>query len=485
MNLVIAAPASGTGKTTVVAGLSRAFRRRGLVVQPFKAGPDYIDPSYHARAAGRPCRNLDTWMVPPAALRELYARASAPADLAMVEGVMGLFDGRDESEEGSTAHLAKLLDAPVVVILDVRSTSRTVGAVALGCQRFDPAVRIGGFILNGVGSENHRRWAAQSITQATGLPVLGWLPRRDDLAVPERHLGLVPTNEGPVGDDFFERLADQVEQSFDLDGLLALASPAPAGAPPILTFPPVAGERDRAIHSVERTLFPVESRPLVATIGVALDEAFGFYYEDNLDLLRAWGARLVPFSPLHDRRLPADVGALYVGGGFPELYARELAANEAMVAAVRAAAASGMPIYAECGGLMYLSAGIVDFDGTRHPMVGLVPAWSAMARRRLTLGYRELRARLDTPVLRRGETARGHEFHWSVLETPLPSEDAAYEVVAAPVPHEGYVRGNLLASYCHLHFGSNPSLAPNFVAAAAGAPPILTFPPVAGERDRR
>lgn len=453
--LVIAAPASGSGKTTVTAGLLRALRRRGLAVQPFKAGPDYIDPTYHACAAGLPCRNLDSWLLTPSVLRELYERASARGAVALIEGVMGLFDGRGGGEEGSTAHLARLLGLPVVVVIDVGRTSRTAGAIALGCQRFDPALAVVGFVLNGVASDNHRRWASEAITAATGLPVLGWLPRRDDLALPERHLGLIPTAEGTVDDAFFERLADQIEQSFDVDRLLALAEPRVE-----------SGAGKSVARQTDTRLFPRHGLPTSARVGLALDEAFSFYYEDNLDLLRAWGAQLVPFSPLRDRGLPEETDALYLGGGFPELYAGELRANEAMVEAIRGAAARGMPIYAECGGLMYLSEGITDLEGRRFRMVGLVPAWSVMANRRLTLGYREVRARVDTPVLRRGETARGHEFHWSVLAEPLPADTTAYDVLAAPVPREGYARGNLLASYCHLHFASNPVVAPNFIAAA-------------------
>jgi len=455
--LVIAAPTSGSGKTTVVAGLLRALRRRGLVVQPFKAGPDYIDPSYHTRAAGRPSRNLDTWMVPAASLGELYRRATERVDFAVIEGVMGLYDGRGGGEEGSTAHLAKLLGVPVVVVIDVGKVSRTAGAIALGCQRFDPTVDVAGFILNGVASDNHRRWVGEAIEGATGLPVLGWLPRRDDLALPERHLGLIPTDESRIGEEFFDRLADQVEQSMDLDRVLAL--------PRRLS---VANRTEsRPPRTEVSSLFPAVPLPARSAIGIAQDEAFNFYYPDNLDLLRAWGARLVPFSPLHDRTLPEEIDALYLGGGFPELFARDLAANQSLHDEIRRAAAAEMPIYAECGGLMYLSEGIVDFAEERHRMVGLVPVWSAMVRKRLTLGYRELQAREDTPILRRGETARGHEFHWSVLEAPLPADHAAYDVVAAPVPYEGFTRGNLLASYCHLHFGSNPRLAPNFVQAAA------------------
>jgi cobyrinic acid a,c-diamide synthase len=447
--LVIAAPASGAGKTTVVAALGRALRRRGLRVQPFKVGPDYIDPGYHERATGRPSRNLDTWMVPPMALRELFDRAAADADVALIEGMMGLFDGRESTDEGSTAHLAKLLDAPVFVIVDVGKTSRSAGAIALGCQQFDPALRVVGFILNGIGGDVHRSWASDAITRATGLPVLGALPHRDDLTLPERHLGLIPTTEQRLDDAFFERLADQIESSFDLNALLEAGrvSDRPRRAKPIL--------------------FPSSPRPASASIGIAIDEAFGFYYEDNLDLLRAWGARLVPFSPLRDQALPPNVGALYLGGGFPELYAEALAANTSLHAAIRRAAADGLPIYAECGGLMYLSQGITDFEGRRHAMVGLVPAWSVMTKRRLTLGYREVRARINTPLLRQGDVARGHEFHWSVLETPLPLETGAYDVVGAPVSVEGYACKNVLASYCHLHFGSNPAIAPAFVAAAA------------------
>lgn len=448
VSFVVAAPTSGAGKTTVVSGLLRAFRRRGLRVQPFKAGPDYIDPSYHHRAAGRPCRNLDTWMIPPTALRELYRRATADVDVAVVEGMMGLFDGREGDEDGSTAQLAKLLGAPVVVVIDVGRASRTAGAIALGCQRFDPSLFVAGFILNGVGGESHRRWASDAITTATGLPVLGWLSHHDDLALPERHLGLIPTAEEQIGEGFFDRLADQIERSFDLDALLAL------------------GTSESGLSSSGPSLFPKETRAVVATVGLAVDEAFSFYYEDNLDVLRAWGARLVPFSPLHDARLPPDLDALYIGGGFPELYAEHLAANRSMLEAIRAAAAIGMPIYGECGGLMYLSGGIVDFDRRRHPMVGLVPGWSAMKSERLTLGYREVRARRDTALLHEGQTARGHEFHWSVLEALPSAEDAAYDIAGAPAPLEGFARGNLLASYCHLHFGSNPDLAPTFVAAA-------------------
>lgn len=440
---------SGCGKTTITCAVIAALRRRGLRVQPYKGGPDYIDPTYHTQAAGMPARNLDGWMLPAPRMLELFDRVAAASDVAVVEGMMGLYDGRADTDEGSSAQLAKLLDAPVVLVIDAGKTSRTAAAIALGMQRFDLALRIGGVILNNMSSEAHRAWAAGPIEAATGIPVLGTFPRRPELALPERHLGLIPSPEHGAADDFFGRLADQAEQTIDLDRLAALArSSPPLRAAPTGLFP-------------ER---PVTTR---ARIALALDEACSFYYEDSLDLLRAWGAEIVPFSPLRDAALPEGAGAIYIGGGFPELHAAALSANSPMREAIRAAAEAGTPIYAECGGLMYLSEGIVDFDGARHAMVGFVPGWSVMRTRKMSLGYREVTARADMPHLRAGDVARGHEFHWSVMERPLPVATAAYTVDGDPPALEGYARGSVVASYCHLHFASNPRIAPTFVEAAA------------------
>lgn len=451
MRVVIAGVTSGVGKTTITTGIIGALRQRGLRVQPFKAGPDYIDPSYHSRAAGVPSRNLDTWMLDEAALRELYLRASAEADIAVVEGVMGLYDGRSGLDEaGSTAQLAKLLDAPVLLVIDAAKMARSAAAMAMGYQRFDPALRLAGVIVNNVGSDTHRRWVAEAITAATGLPVVGHMPRRPELELPERHLGLIPTAEDPAQAGFFEQLAAQVARSIDLDLLLDVARQSPLPA------------------AVEPALFPTTAVAPRVRIGVAIDEAFSFYYQDNLDLLEAWGAELVPFSPLYDRQLPAGVGGLYIGGGFPEVYAAQLAENGAMRAAVAAAAKAGMPIDAECGGLMYLTEGIVDFEGRRHEMVGLLPCWSAMQRKRVILGYATVRARQPSFLLAEGETVRGHEFHWSELQGASEPADTAYEVLEHEGRGEGFVRGNVLASYVHLHFGAHPALAPRFVAACAG-----------------
>ncbi len=448
--LVIAGMASGSGKTTATSAIITALRRRGLRVQPFKAGPDYIDPSYHSRAAGIPARNLDSWLLPAPALMQLGARAAAAADLAIVEGVMGLYDGRADTDDGSTAQLAKLLAAPVVLVIDVGKVSRTAAALVLGLKQFDPELHLAGVILNRVASDYHFQWTAGPIETATGLPVLGYLPKRADLALPERHLGLIPTAESTVGDDVFARLAEQAEQTIDLDRLLAIARsapPLPYGATDL--FPPT----------------PVEPQTRIA---LACDEAFTFYYEDNLDLLRAWGAELVPFSPIHDAELPAGVGGVYIGGGFPELFARELAANRSMQESFRRAAAAGLPIYAECGGLMYLSQGIVDLEGTAHALVGLVPGWSTIDRPRLSLGYRTATARRPSFLLAAGERVRGHEFHWSQLRGGVPADEAAYELESQERRLEGYAAGSVLATYLHVHFGSDPRLAPRFVAACVG-----------------
>ncbi|MCL4533843.1 MAG: cobyrinate a,c-diamide synthase, partial [Bacteroidetes bacterium] len=319
--IVIAGATSGVGKTTFATGIMGALARRGLRVQPFKVGPDYIDPSYHTQVAGRPSRNLDSWMVPEPALRDLFARAAGCADIAVVEGVMGLYDGHNGLDEsGSSAQVARLLRAPVLLVLDVSKTARSAAAVALGYQQFDRELNLAGVLLNRVGSETHRRWVQGAVEAATGLPVVGYLPRREDLVLPERHLGLIPTAEGRIGAEFFERLIAQVERTVDLGAVERLAR--------------AAGPLSDA-HS---GLFPEATLPPRARLALARDEAFSFYYQDSLELLAAWGAELVPFSPLHDASLPGGAAGVYLGGGFPELFARALSENRPMHQALRAAA---------------------------------------------------------------------------------------------------------------------------------------------------
>lgn len=357
---------------------------------------------------------------------------------------MGLFDGHSpDSEAGSTAEVAKLLGAPVVLVADASKVGRSIAATVAGFRAFDPALEVAGVVLSGIAGEGHLAHTRGPIQQATGLSVLGYMPHRQELRLPERHLGLVPTAERKLDTQFLGRLAQQVEQTIDLDGLLRLARP-------------VAQHQGAA-------LFPPTPVARGAAIAVALDAAFSFYYQDSLDLLEAWGAEIVPFSPLADARLPEGVAGVYIGGGFPELFAEGLASNQAMKAALRQAAARGMPIYGECGGLMYLGQRLTDAEGRVHDMVGLVPACSSMRQARLTLGYRTVRALSDGPLLRRGEAVRGHEFHWSVLAHGPAGQQSAYAVVDQPGRLEGFQVGPVLASYIHLHLGVRPGLASAFV----------------------
>lgn len=453
--VVVAGTHSGAGKTTAVMALLAALRARGVAAQPFKAGPDYIDPGYHAAAAGRPSRNLDTWMMGPDAVVECFQRSAAPAGLSVVEGVMGLFDGVGARvEAGSTAHLAKLLRAPVVLVVDGGGMARSAAAAVLGFRQFDPAVRVAGVFLNRLGGEGHYLLLKEAIEGDTGVRVLGYLPRHPELSIPERHLGLMSSAEQQGLGETLRRLAELAARHVDVDALLELGRSAPALQPlPARAFP------DRAAPAVR------------ARIGVARDAAFTFYYEDNLDLLVALGAELVPFSPLADSALPEDLDGLLLGGGFPEVFRAELAANDGMLASVRAAIAAGMPVYAECGGLMYLSQGIAGSDGDVARMVGAVPAVARMQDRRAALGYVTATALRGSVVAETGQTLRGHEFHWSVLEGSLPADGfPAYRAETrrgGRASLEGWARGDLLASYLHVHFVAHPEAAGRFVERCA------------------
>lgn len=453
---VIAGVSSGVGKTTLTMGLIAALKRRKLTVQPFKAGPDYIDPTYHTLAAGVPCRNIDTWMVPPERALALFSRATQGCDLAVVEGVMGVFDGFSyTAETGSTANIAKLIQAPVLLVLDVGKMARSAGALALGYTQFDPALNIAGFILNRCGSESHFQGVKTAVEQATQRPVVGWLPKDAALHIPERHLGLVPTDERGELTTFINHAANVITQYLDLDAILRLAETAQSQPTPALDWEFETGQ-------------PV-------TIAVARDEAFSFYYEDNFDLLRAAGAKLVFFSPLHDSGLPPDVDGVYIGGGFPEVYAAQLAANlhqSTLRQDLHAAYQRNMPIYAECGGLMYLTHRIVDLDGVCHQMVGLVPGETQMQPRLTSLGYRLVESPGGNFLLPAGVTTRGHEFHWSHWSVDDGIDSAAWHIRPrrenAPVKPDGYTQHQLIASYVHLHFAHNPQVAYNFVQACRG-----------------
>lgn len=442
--IVIAGTHSGVGKTTVAAGIMAALCRKGYKVQPFKVGPDYIDPSYHSAVCALPCRNLDTWLLEQAAVVELFHRAMKNKYLAIVEGVMGLFDGfRGESEEGSTAHVAKLLGLPVILVVDASAAARSVGALVLGFKSFDPELSLAGVILNGIAGERHLEFVKPSLEKA-GVVLLGYIPRRPELALPERHLGLIPTVEGKVSVEFYGHLVEQVQRTIDVDRILRLATPIDLS------------ETDSSL------LFPEAPRAAKVAIAVAKDKAFNFYYPDSLDLLEAWGAEIVPFSLLEDGELPSGAGGVYIGGGFPELYAQELSENSSMRCSLQKAAHRGLPIYAECGGLMYLGESIEDSEGKSYPMAGVFSYGSSMKGSKLTLGYRNVSALDDNPLMSKGESVRGHEFHLSVLQGE-PRSSSAYDVLDQPGRKEGFRIHNTVASYIHLHLGSKRSLAPSFV----------------------
>ncbi len=446
--LIVAGVASGVGKTTVTLGLLEAFRRRGLTVQGFKVGPDFIDPGFHEIVTGRGSYNLDGWMCGRDHVLATVARHAADADLAIVEGVMGCFDGLDAtSDEGSTAQVAKWLGAPVVLVIDVQAQARSAAAVVRGFEEFDPALTLGAVIANRVGSDGHARAIRDAVAARCRARVVGTLPYDPMVTLIERHLGLVTAGEGGLTDDRRGRLADLIERGVDLDALLELAVPPPASA-----------------HDMGPTI-PTASR---ARIGVAHDAAFCFYYRDNLALLRAAGAELVYWSPLTDRILP-DVDGLYLGGGYPEIHASALGANRAMRDAVRLFAAEGGAIYAECGGLMYLADAIEGVDGATHAMVGLLPATVRMRPRRLSLGYTEVTLQAASPLGPAGTVARGHEFHLSTLDPVPASVSRVYQLRRRQGEEraEGYQIGNALLSYVHLHFASNPGLATSFVGACA------------------
>ena len=452
---VVAAPSSGSGKTVVALGIMEALRRRGLIVQPFKAGPDYIDPGHHASLLKKPSYNLDTWMMGPDAVAQTFCAKAEGADVSVVEGVMGLFDGRDgRSEEGSTAHLAKLLSLPVLLVVNAGKAARSIGALIKGFEEFDPGVNLKWVVFNRVGSERHYGMLKDSIPKGSKVRSLGYIPRESTLAMPERHLGLVTSSS--IGRkkwlSFVEKAGTVAEKFLDLDLLLKGA------AIPRSVFPAVSAQ-DRAVKAGEG--------PLIA---VALDRAFCFYYEENLDILRSFGARIIPFSPIKDKRLPAGAQGLYIGGGYPELFASALDRNGSMRDDIKRAALSGLPIYAECGGLMYLGKAVEDMKGRRWAGAGVFPWSTRMRDKRAALGYREISVKRGVcPLFARGGALRGHEFHYSEMTAPPERIKRAFKVRRGDgsVAGEGYSYKNVLASYIHIHFASNPAFAKSFVRACA------------------
>jgi cobyrinic acid a,c-diamide synthase len=443
--IVIAGNASGAGKTTVALGLMAAMRRRGLRVQPFKVGPDYIDPAYHVHAAGRPSRNIDGWLFGRQPMSELVAHACGSADLAVIEGIMGLYDGRSGlGAEGSTAEIARWLRAPVLLVLDVSRVAQSAGAIALGYQEFDHEVQIIGVVLNNVANATHLARATEAVETGAGLPVFGHLMHNPAITLPEAHPSLVPDTVRAGLLERIDRTRADVESAVDIEALLKAARSA-------WPLPTNGG----------KGLFPISSPAARARIAVFSDAAFDLYHPDNLDLLRAWGAELVPVSPLNDAELPSDLDGIYAGPGFPEIHAAQLAENVSFLQSLRAAVRAGVPVYGESGGLAYLSLGIVTPDGRRHPLAGIAPAWSELGDAGVRLGYTLAIANRSSLIARRGKRLRGYEFYWS--DRQMPAEVAAYRIVEPEEKMEGYASESVLASRVRLHFGSDQSLARNLV----------------------
>ena len=465
--LVIAAPASGSGKTTVACGLMAALRATGLAVSGHKVGPDYIDPGYHSLATGRPARNLDPVLCGEARVAPLFAHAAAGADVAVIEGVMGLFDGATAPSGegagdpgfGSTAHVARLLAAPVVLVIDASATGRSVAAVATGFTRFDPRTPVAGVILNQVGSDRHEQLLRDALA-AAGFPVYGAIRRSDQVTAPARHLGLIPVAERSAdATEATARLAALIAASCDLPALLALARRAPE-------LPAPAWDPAGAVSPLPASAAPASgaARPVLAVAG---GPAFTFSYTEHTELLTAAGLDVVPFDPLRDEALPPGTAGVMLGGGFPEMHASGLSANAPLRHAVAAAAAHGIPIAAECAGLLYLAR---TLDGT--PMCGVLPIDATMTAA-LTLGYREPTAAAGSILTAAGDVVRAHEFHRT--ETQPPSGPAPAWLLP-PGRQEGHVTANVHASYLHVHWAGYPAIAARFAAACRAAVPVGSRP---------
>lgn len=439
--IVIGGAGSGVGKTTIVLALTQILRKRGLKVATFKCGPDYLDPTYHSRASQKICHNLDGWLMGKESVLNTFYQACHNVDIAIIEGMMGLFDGHSpNSEIGSTAEIAKWLASPVLVVLDTSGMARTVSAILKGLKIFDPGLNLAGAFANFTGSPSHIQLLKDASTE---IPILGGLCKHLEQTFPERHLGLYSASEENVPEEKFNFWGEEGEKSLEVNSILEIANSAPEISIPV--------------SNINTTLKRCK-------IGIALDSAFHFYYEENLMRLRQAGAELVFFSPLSDSRL-TDVDGLYFGGGYPEVFASTLSKNKSLLNYIRDLSYKNIPIYAECGGLMYLSKGIKLVEGEFFPMLGLISATSIMEKKLKALGYVEVITKKETIFGEVGLRFRGHQFRYSDLEL---DESNPIELVynlrkSDQVSEEGYSKNSVLASYIHAHWASNPSLAEGFV----------------------
>lgn len=443
---MIAGTKSGCGKTTITLGLMATLARRGFKVAPFKVGPDFIDPGHHSRVAGSVSKNLDGWMLSKEFNLSNFNREAEDSDVAVIEGVMGLFDGYDgKSEAGSTAQMAKWLGVPVVLLVDAASMARSAAALVQGFERFDPLLNFAGVIFNNLGSQRHLDYLKEALQGTAKMPCLGGIIRNAQLGIPERHLGLVTPEDHPLSGQMIVELADVVEQGINLDLLLQILP---------------------EIHPAPHRGDKLNSREKMAHIAVARDNAFCFYYQDNLDLLAQFGAEIISFSPIEDDRLPPNIDGLYVGGGYPELFAEKLSLNNRLREQIKQKSRDGMPIYGECGGFMFLCQELIDQDGNSYPMCGCFPFATQMFTGLKALGYREVTLVRDAVIGNQDLTIRGHEFHYSELVRVDPGFQTVYRISdrsGLDKPPEGYQVDQTLGSYNHLHFGSQPEAARSFV----------------------
>ena len=438
--LIIAATQSGSGKTTITAGLLAALKNRGLNVQAYKVGPDYIDTGWHELAGGKMSHNLDTWLVGADKLREIFAETSSGADLSIVEGVMGLYDG-GRGGVSSTAEISKLLNAPVILVIDAKSMGTSAAAIALGFREFDSSVKLAGVILNRLGSDSHAKMIVDALDEL-GIKCFGAIKRNDEFTLPERHLGLVPTTEN-LAVDALKKICAAVEEQVNIDALIELAR---TSAPLEIPTP----------HSLIPTPY--------TTIGVARDEAFNFYYGASLGELERRGAKIIFFSPLNDETLP-QVDGLIIGGGFPEMFSARLEANKKIRAEIFRAAQGGLPIFAECGGFMYLMRKLVDFDGRGFEMCGVLDGSATMTNKLQTVGYVEAELLRDCVLGRAGDKVHAHEFHFS---TATATDEKIFRCTRLRTGKSylaGAIKNNVVASYLHIHLAGCPAVADNFVAA--------------------
>lgn len=448
--IVIAGTGSGVGKTTLTIGLMSALRKRGFIVQGFKCGPDYIDPSYHTAVTNRVSRNLDSWMLSKEIVLDIFTHGSQGADISIMEGVMGFFDGKNpETNEGSTAEISMITESPVLLVVNCASMARSAAAIVKGFQMLADGPNIVGVIANKVGSEGHFKLVKTAIEQECQIPVIGYLKRELDIEIPERHLGLIPSIERGELDPFFDKLGELVLETVDIEQLLILSQAGPLN------------------KNETASLFENKKEKSIK-IAVAKDAAFNFYYPENLEILQSYGAEIVYFSPLADEPVPADIDGLYIGGGFPEEFARELSQNQRVKASIKEAIEQGLPTLAECGGFMYLTESIETTQKAIYEMVGIISGEVKMQSKRAALGYREISGRKGNILIGEHQKARGHEFHYSTFHTEADIQYAYETKGMRGTKIEGYLKHNLVAGYTHFHFASCPDMVENWINYCKG-----------------